>query len=78
MQIERPESLNAFTPRVLEELHAIRSFEADDDVRAILFTAAGDKAFCAGVDLGDEGGLSESTPEALDTVHRAQRVLKAL
>jgi len=58
MQIERPESLNAFTPRVLEELHdAIRSFEADDDVRAILFTAAGDKAFCAGVDLGDEGGL---------------------
>lgn len=79
MRIERPESLNAFTPRVLEELHdAVRSFEANDDVRAILFTAAGDRAFCAGVDLGDEGGLSESTPEALDTVHRAQRVLKAL
>lgn len=79
MRIERPESLNAFTPRVLEELlEAVQSFEADDDVRAIVFTGAGDRAFCAGVDLGDEGGLKQSTPEALDTVHRAQRLLKAL
>ncbi|WP_254525857.1 enoyl-CoA hydratase/isomerase family protein [Natrinema caseinilyticum] len=79
MTIERPESMNAFTPRVLEELHdAIRSFEANDDVRAVVFTGAGDRAFCAGVDLGDEGGLNQSTPDALDTVHRAQRVLKAL
>ncbi|UHQ96108.1 enoyl-CoA hydratase/isomerase family protein [Natrinema halophilum] len=79
MRIDRPENMNAFTPRVLEGLHdAIRTFEADDDVRSIMFTAAGDRAFCAGVDLGEEGGLSRSTPEALDTVHRAQRVLKAL
>ena len=79
MRIERPDSLNAFTPRVLEELlEAVRSFENDDDVRAIMFTGAGEKAFCAGVDLGDEGGLNRSTPEALDTVHRAQRLLKAL
>lgn len=79
MRIERPESLNAFTPRVLEKLlEAVQSFEADDDVRAIMFTGAGEKAFCAGVDLGDEGGINQSTPAALDTVHRAQRVLKAL
>ncbi|MFC7157105.1 enoyl-CoA hydratase/isomerase family protein [Halomarina halobia] len=79
MRIERPESLNAFTPRVLEGLlEAVQSFEADDDVRAIVFTGAGDRAFCAGVDLGDKGGINRSTPEALDTVHRAQRLLKAL
>lgn len=79
MRIERPESLNAFTPRVLEELlEAVQSFEVDDNVRAVMFTGAGEGAFCAGVDLGDEGGLAQSTPEALDTVHRAQRLLKAL
>jgi enoyl-CoA hydratase/carnithine racemase len=79
MRIERPESYNAFTPRVLEELRdAVDRFEADDDVRAILFTGAGEDAFCAGVDLGDEGGINQSTQEAMDTVHRAQRVLKAL
>ena len=79
MRIERPESMNAFTPRVLEELlEAVQSFRANDDVRAIMFTGAGERAFCAGVDLGDEGGINRSTPEALDTVHRAQRVLKSL
>lgn len=79
MRIERPESMNAFTPHVLEELRdAVRSFETNDDVHAIMFTGAGDRAFCAGADLGDEGGLNQSTQEVLDTVHRAQRVLKAL
>lgn len=79
MRIERPDSLNAFTPRVLEELRdAVQRFESDDDVRAMVFTGAGEQAFCAGVDLGDEGGLNQSTEEALDTVHRAQRLLKSL
>jgi enoyl-CoA hydratase/carnithine racemase len=77
MRINRPNSLNAFTPSVLEGLiEAIDEFEADDDVRAVLFTATGSRGFCAGVDLDD---LSTGDPHALhDTVSRAQRVLKGI
>ncbi|MFB6310952.1 MAG: enoyl-CoA hydratase/isomerase family protein [Salinirussus sp.] len=77
MRIDRPGSLNAFTDRALEGLiEAIEKFDADDDVRAVLFTGSGDRGFCAGVDLQD---LSAGNPHALhDTVSRAQRVLKGI
>lgn len=79
MKIDRPENLNAFTPSVLESLRdAVVSFEENDDVRAVLFTATGDTAFCAGVDLGDSRDGLGSTSETVDTVHRAQRLLKRL
>lgn len=79
MKIDRPEKLNAFTPSVLESLRdALVSFEENDDVRAVLFTATGDDAFCAGVDLGGGSDGLGSTAETVDTVHRAQRLLKRL
>lgn len=49
--LKRPEKLNAFTSRMMEELlHALDEADADDDVRVIIFTGAG-RAFCAGADL---------------------------
>ncbi|MCH8843094.1 MAG: crotonase/enoyl-CoA hydratase family protein [SAR324 cluster bacterium] len=49
--LNRPERLNAFTSRMMEELlHALDQADADDDVRVIIFTGAG-RAFCAGADL---------------------------
>ena len=50
--LNRPDRLNAFTPRMREELiDAFDRSDADDDVRAIIITGAG-RAFCAGADLG--------------------------
>jgi len=50
--LNRPDRLNAFTPRMREELiDAFDCSDADDDVRAIIITGAG-RAFCAGADLG--------------------------
>jgi enoyl-CoA hydratase/carnithine racemase len=53
--LNRPEVLNAFTDEMREELiDALDQADADDDVRAIIFTGAG-RAFCAGADLSKGG-----------------------
>ncbi len=49
--LSRPEKLNAFTTRMMEELLGIfAEANRDDTVRAVVVTGAG-KAFCAGADL---------------------------
>ncbi len=49
--LNRPDKLNAFTRTMLAELlDALDLADADDDIRAIVFTGAG-RAFCAGADL---------------------------
>lgn len=49
--LNRPERMNAFTTVMAFELeNAFQRADADDEVRAIVFTGRG-KAFCAGADL---------------------------
>ncbi|MEP0393036.1 MAG: crotonase/enoyl-CoA hydratase family protein [Erythrobacter sp.] len=55
--LNRPEKMNAFTRTMgAEIIAAMDDIDADDDVRAVIFTGAGEKAFCAGADLTPEGG----------------------
>ncbi len=55
--LNRLEKMNAYTGQMmLEMIDAMDQADADDDVRAIIFTGAGDRAFCAGADLTPEGG----------------------
>lgn len=55
--INRPEKMNAFTNVMLKEMcDAFDQIDADDDVRAVVITGAGERAFCAGADLTPEGG----------------------
>lgn len=50
--LSRPDRLNAFTPRMRDELlELLDEADRDDQVRAVIFTGAG-AAFCAGADLG--------------------------
>ena len=52
LTINRPERRNAISPGVLAGLiEALTRANADREVRAIVLTGAGDKAFCAGADL---------------------------
>jgi enoyl-CoA hydratase/carnithine racemase len=52
LTINRPERRNAMSWAVLTELRdAIAAAKADADVRVVVLTGAGDKAFCAGADL---------------------------
>jgi enoyl-CoA hydratase/carnithine racemase len=59
--LDRPEKLNAFTPRMMHELiDAFGRADADDAVRAVIVTGAG-RAFCAGADLSSGGGTFDYT-----------------
>jgi enoyl-CoA hydratase/carnithine racemase len=54
--IDRPERHNAMSFQVMEELgQAFATAKADDTVRVVVLTGAGERAFCAGADLGGIG-----------------------
>jgi enoyl-CoA hydratase len=51
--LNRPEQRNALSAQLLSELvDAMRRARDDAEVRAVVLTGAGEKAFCAGADLG--------------------------
>jgi enoyl-CoA hydratase/carnithine racemase len=55
--LDRPEVMNAFDPRMQDELSQLwRSLRADDDVRVVVLTGAGDRAFCTGIDRAGISG----------------------
>src|SRR5436309_16008808 len=57
--LNRPRVLNALNGRTWEDLRA--AFEAardDDEVRGVILTGAGDKAFIAGADISELAHLS--------------------
>jgi methylglutaconyl-CoA hydratase len=59
LTIDRPERLNALSRPTLHALGKLgRELVADREVRAIVVTGAGDKAFCAGADLKERRGMT--------------------
>ena len=56
LTLNRPDRMNAFTGDMMKEMiAALDMADADDSVRAIIITGSGDRAFCAGADLGAGG-----------------------
>ena len=52
--LDRPARLNSFDTTMTRELHALwRALRFDEDVRAVVLTGAGDRAFCTGIDRAD-------------------------
>lgn len=50
--IERPKQLNALNKQTIQELHeALKAANRDPEVRVIILTGAGEKAFVAGADI---------------------------
>ena len=61
LTIHRPHKLNALDASTLLELRqAFLDFQDDDDVRCVILTGGGDKAFVAGADVHE---LARDTPE---------------
>ncbi len=55
----RPKALNALNSALLEELsQALDNVADDEDIRVLVLTGAGDKAFVAGADIKELAGLS--------------------
>ena len=60
--IDRPERHNAMSFQVMEELgQAFEMAKTDDAVRVVVLTGAGERAFCAGADLGGIGSNAGPT-----------------
>ena len=75
--IDRPKVLNALNMATMQELKQIfASIKDDADVRVVIVTGAGEKAFVAGADIGE---LSQHTPvSAKEYTHRGQNVLNLI
>jgi 2-(1,2-epoxy-1,2-dihydrophenyl)acetyl-CoA isomerase len=57
--LDRPEKLNALSFGLVRELdEALSGYEADDAVKAVILTGAGERAFSAGADIHEMAGLS--------------------
>lgn len=66
--LHRPEKMNAFTGTMMREVNAALDLtDVDDEVRAVIVTGHGTRAFCAGADLTpDDGGHVFSAREQVD------------
>lgn len=78
VEIHRPAKLNAFVEAMWQELGRVfAQLSADPDVRAVVLSGAGDRAFTAGLDVtaASEGGLLfGGEGEKLDGARRAARL----
>jgi len=80
MTINRPEAMNAFTKDMLLGMDAaFEDFNQDPDLWVAIFTGAGKKAFCAGMDLkeaiplineGDEMGYEDHTKRPFSDIFK--------
>ena len=54
VRLNRPDHHNAFNTAMQRELRDVwQAIRADDNIRAVVLTAAGTKAFCTGIDRSD-------------------------
>jgi enoyl-CoA hydratase/carnithine racemase len=57
--LNRPDKLNALSYPLMRDLdEALTQYEADDDIKAVILTGAGNRAFSAGADIHEMAGLS--------------------
>ena len=62
LTLNRPERMNALGKRMVEELVvAIAQADADDDVRVVVITGAGEKAFSVGYDIKESAEVPQRT-----------------
>jgi methylglutaconyl-CoA hydratase len=61
LTLNRPDSANALSLALLYDLHdALYQIKFRPDVRVVIVTGAGDKAFCAGADLKERRGMDDT------------------
>ena len=68
LRLNRPEARNSLNPELLTAIGlGMVEAENDPDIRAVVLTGTGDKAFCAGMDLRAfaEGGSLGGNPDGM-------------
>ncbi len=76
--LNRPNVLNALNSALLAEVScALGGFERDAEVRAVIVTGAGEKAFAAGADIGELNALENAVAGA-DQARRGQAITRQI
>lgn len=66
LTVNRPDKLNALNKDVMNELNkALDEIENNNDIKAVVITGAGQKAFVAGADISEFTGLGKEEGQAL-------------
>ena len=79
VEIDRPHRMNTISGELLDELaDAIDRLDAADDVRAILLSGAGDRAFSAGADVQSMAAGGAEPISAVELSRRGQRTFGKL
>jgi enoyl-CoA hydratase len=77
VRLNRPDKHNAISRRMSEELIAcLDALDGDDGVRVIVLTGAGDKAFCAGADMGEAAFLPDGDQRRDIAAQAAARIAR--
>jgi enoyl-CoA hydratase len=78
VRLNRPDKLNALSGEMMIELsETFARIATDSEVRAVILTGAGDRAFCAGTDIGelsDRTTSEDCTNQARAIAERGQAV----
>ncbi len=80
LTIDRPKALNAFNTQALQETEvALRFLNSNADLRALIVTGAGEKAFVAGADIAEMAKLTPNEAREFAGVgHRVFHLMEAL
>jgi enoyl-CoA hydratase len=71
VRLNRPEKLNSLTREMISALsNLFRDFATDTDLRAVILTGSGEKAFCVGTDISELAEVDEG--QALNISKRGQ------
>lgn len=62
--LNRLEALNALNSEVLDEMNAVFDAVNLDEIRCLILTGSGDKAFAAGADIGEMSNLTKEEAKA--------------
>ncbi len=63
--LNRPDRMNAFTAQMMVDMiAAFDATDADDAVKCVIVTGSGERAFCAGADLGSGGNTFDYADQA--------------
>jgi enoyl-CoA hydratase/carnithine racemase len=75
IQLNRPEKLNALSPEmILALIDTFKRIDEQSDLRVVILTGSGDKAFCAGTDI-EELATTTDHDSALEISERGQAVM---
>jgi enoyl-CoA hydratase/carnithine racemase len=75
--LNRPEAMNALNMELLLALQEqVQALRLRRDIRALIVTGAGEKAFCAGADLKERAGMSQE--QVREYIHTIRNLFSAV